>query len=552
MKKKRVLAMLLAISLIIPNVYVRADNPNDGMPGDATVISSEEIDTHDSDANDEATEEVTEDVSTEEVANEEVTTEEATTEEGNEEPKKSSFTAPVDRVDTTGIDFLSRELLVGTDDPSIFTWDTEVISEYNGIYLTRYETEDEARNAYTYYYGKADFVDANVEFLVQDEEETEMEGADLSTLNDGDDAISYLNDMEPKTVPAKTIAVIDTGINASDLVGSVSVLGGDASDDNGHGTRMYEYIKDEYPNAKILSIKAMGSDGKGQISDVYAAIQYAIESKVDIINLSISAYSVSGSDVIANVINDAVAQGIIVVGAAGNNGKNAKYFIPGGISSAIIVGACDENGAKLSDSNYGATVDYNVVSDSTSEAAARMSGIIASNDGKSKATVFTPNYSADDETSGTVSYDNGEFIIARNAPGNFESHNTEAYVKAKGLPGYGQQHTYDYYDSDGHKFDSGYDPYGSNALCIDSDSNSGLSDFEFDVPNPTISTDAELTRVLYYAVHNFSYSGAHAIVCYFLQTERGRNATNSYGGGATVYNNDGDAVTLSEAVAAGN
>ena len=549
MKKKRVLAMLLAISLIIPNAYVRADNPNDGTPGDATVISSEEIDTYDSDANDEATEEVTEDVSTEEVANEEVTTEEVTTEEENEEPKKSSFTAPVDRVDTTGIDFSSRELLVGTDDPSIFTWDTEVVSEYNGIYLTRYESEEVTKNAYTYYYGKADFVDVNVEFSVQDNEETE--GADLTNLNDGDDALSNLNDMDPETVPARTIAVIDTGINASDLVGSVSVLGGDVSDDNGHGTRMYEYIKDEYPNAKILSIKAMGSDGKGQISDVYAAIQYAIESKVDIINLSISAYSVAGSDVIENVINDAVSQGIIVVGAAGNNGKNAKYFIPGGIDSAIIVGSCDENGTKLSDSNYGATVDYNVSSDSTSEAAARMSGIIASNDGKSKAAVFTPNYSADDETSGTVSYDNGEFIIARNAPGNFESHNTEAYVKAKGLPGYGQQHTYDYYDSDGHKFDSGYDPYGSNALCIDSDSNSGLSDFEFDVPNPTISTDAELTRVLYYAVHNFPYGAAHAIVCYFLQTERGRNATNSYGGGATVYNNDGDIVTLSEAVAAG-
>ena len=519
MKKKRVLAMLLAISLIIPNVNVRADNPDDGTPGDATVISSEEV----------------------------TTEEEKTTEK--EESKESSFTTPVEDVDTTLIDFSSRELLIGTEDPSIFTWDTEVVSEYNGIYLTRYESEEVTKNAYTYYYGKADFVDVNVEFSVQDNEETE--GADLTNLNDGDDALSNLNDMDPETVPARTIAVIDTGINASDLVGSVSVLGGDASDDNGHGTRMYEYIKDEYPNAKILSIKAMGSDGKGQISDVYAAIQYAIESKVDIINLSISAYSVAGSDVIENVINDAVSQGIIVVGAAGNNGKNAKYFIPGGIDSAIIVGSCDENGTKLSDSNYGATVDYNVSSDSTSEAAARMSGIIASDDGKSKATVFTTNYSADDETSGTVSYDNGEFIIARNAPGNFESHNTESYVKAKGLPGYGQQHTYDYYDSDGHKFDSGYDPYGSNALCIDSDSNSGLSDFEFDVPNPTISTDAELTRVLYYAVHNFPYGAAHAIVCYFLQTERGRNATNSYGGGATVYNNDGDIVTLSEAVAAG-
>ena len=85
MKKKRVLAMLLAISLIIPNVNVRADNPDDGMPGDATVISSEEG----------------------------TTEEEKTTEK--EESEGASFTTPIEDVDTTLIDFSSRELLVGTD-----------------------------------------------------------------------------------------------------------------------------------------------------------------------------------------------------------------------------------------------------------------------------------------------------------------------------------------------------------------------------------------------------------------------------------------------------
>ena len=402
-RKKKLLAMLLALSMVISNLTVRADeepDPDDTVSTESaesettedaeyviydengniveatTVTPTDEETPTDKPTSEEATSEevtTTEEVTTE-VTTKEVTTEKVTTEK--EKPKEPSFTAPVDGVDTTGIDFSSRELLIGTDDPSIFTWDTEVISEYNGIYLTRYETEDEARNAYTYYYSKADFVDSNVEFSVQDEEGTE--GADLSNLNDGDDAISKINDMDPETVPAKTIAVIDTGINASDLVGSVSVIGDDPSDDNGHGTRMYEYIKDEYPSAKILSIKAMGADGKGQISDVYAAIQYAIESKVDVINLSITAYNITGSDVIENVINDAVAQGIIVIGAAGNKGKDARYYIPGSIESAVIVGSCNESGAMQSFSNYGDTVDYYIVSDSTSEAAARYSGIISS------------------------------------------------------------------------------------------------------------------------------------------------------------------------------
>ncbi|MBR6223218.1 MAG: hypothetical protein IKQ71_07255 [Lachnospiraceae bacterium] len=41
-------------------------------------------------------------------------------------------------VSTAGLDFSSKELLIGTSDSSIFTADTEVISELNGVYLTRY------------------------------------------------------------------------------------------------------------------------------------------------------------------------------------------------------------------------------------------------------------------------------------------------------------------------------------------------------------------------------------------------------------------------------
>ena len=50
------------------------------------------------------------------------------------------------------------------------------------------------------------------------------------------------------------------------------------------------------------------------------------------------------------------------------------FFVPGNIESAYIIGAADENGARITSSNYGSTVDFNVVADSTSEAAAKFSG----------------------------------------------------------------------------------------------------------------------------------------------------------------------------------
>ena len=461
-KKKKILAILLAISMVIPNVATA--NAEIGTPGDAEYVteqtdiqinndvSSEEVVEEDTSADvteeetpeeteksteditEDITEEVTEEVTTEEISTEEITTQETTTEEviteditteeaTETEGKQPTFTSPVEGVDVSGIDFSSKQLLIGTEDENIFTWDTTVISAYNGIYLTEYASEEETRNAYTYYYGKADFVDANITFMVSDDGDSkESEGspkdtADLSEINTGDDAISNLNDMDTTgTVPAGTIAVIDTGINGEGLVDSVSVIGESTSDDNGHGTRMYDIIKAEYPNAKVMSIKALGSDGKGQVSDVYAAIQYAIEKRVSVINLSISAYSTAESEVIRTVIEEAVAQGIVVVGAAGNDGKNVRYFIPGNIDSAVIVGACDGNGQKIAGSNYGSTVDYNVEADSTSEAAAKMSAIIAKNDGTNSAKIFTTDYSEEEETGEQITYENSEFVIATNDP----------------------------------------------------------------------------------------------------------------------------------------
>ena len=43
--------------------------------------------------------------------------------------------------------------------------------------------------------------------------------------------------------------------------------------------------------------------------------------------------------------------------------------MPGSVDEAYIIGAAKEDGTRLDMSNFGETVDYNVVADSTSEAA---------------------------------------------------------------------------------------------------------------------------------------------------------------------------------------
>ena len=297
-----------------------------------------------------------------------------------------------------GIDFSSCRIFAAASDPSVFTWDTTVLSEYNGIYLLSFPSEEETANAYTYYYSICDLVeaDAPVVSVAADTDEgtenairdTEQDGgsvpesADLTNVNENDDAISALNTLTESAggYSDKVIALIDTGASENDsVVERVSVIGNTVDDDNGHGDEMVGYILEEDEDALIMSVKALDASGTGHISDLYAGIEYAIASGADIINLSVSAFMTEGSEVIEQAVQDAENAGIIVVGAAGNNSRNVSYYIPGRISQVIVAGACDENGSRLRSSNYGDSVDYNVVANSTSEAAARLSGFIYKN-----------------------------------------------------------------------------------------------------------------------------------------------------------------------------
>ena len=308
-----------------------------------------------------------------------------------------------------GKDFSSCRLLIATDDESVFTWDTVILSEYNGIYLVSFEDEEKTENAYTYYYDNVEFVEPDMQVTVAsdmsdydgeeeagtEEEETEdtydeesYEDSDTEepVINNNDDAISALNKLTEEITEetaegdevTPVIALIDTGI-ASDrtVYEAVSVIGEEYEDDNGHGTDMYDLITSEDPDAQIMSIKALDGDGVCSVSDIYAAIEYAIARNVSIINLSVNAYLTEGSETISKAIDEAVSYGIIVVGAAGNNGRDAKWFVPGSVESAHIIGACDEHGERLSMSNYGETVDYYVNAESTSEAAAVFTGLVS-------------------------------------------------------------------------------------------------------------------------------------------------------------------------------
>lgn len=297
----------------------------------------------------------------------------------------------VDDVDKS--DFASKRLVVVSDKKSVFTDADKVIGQYGNIYLLQYETVKDAKDAYARLKDSVTAVEPDKDVSAATNDATTLSESteasteastetSIETSTDTSNAISALNDMDASTSVQKekgVIALIDTGVSESDnVVDRVSVID-DVLTGNGHGDKMLADILSQDEDAKILSIRAMNDNGFGTISSLVAAMEYAIDQKVDYINLSLYARTTLTTSVLEQEIIKATKAGIVVIGAAGNDGADVKDYVPGSVMEAYIIGAAKEDGTRQTLSNFGDTVDYNVVADSTSDATALFTGYVSKN-----------------------------------------------------------------------------------------------------------------------------------------------------------------------------
>jgi thermitase len=182
---------------------------------------------------------------------------------------------------------------------------------------------------------------------------------------------------------ALTVAVVDTGadVAAPDLAAKApatwSVLGNstDVSDYRGHGTFVSSLAAGSPDNgegiagfggdAKLLVVQAANADGSITDVDEAAGIVYAVDHGARIINLSFGGTSSSTTE--QNAINYAVAHGVLLVAAAGNNAASgdaplypAALLQPVGSNGqggvGLAVGATTIDGTRASFSNYGSSI----------------------------------------------------------------------------------------------------------------------------------------------------------------------------------------------------
>lgn len=188
-----------------------------------------------------------------------------------------------------------------------------------------------------------------------------------------------------KGISNVVVAVIDSGVSRShpdlnaNLVPGYDFVDGDSDPSDteyvegvevSHGTHVAGTISAVTNNGigiagvawnvKIMPIRVLGSDGTGYAVNIIEGINWAVNNGANVINLSLGLTGPkpgdSGTETFMEAIDKAIAKGVTVVAAAGNDGISTVAF-PANYPTVIAVSAIDHTGVKASYSNYGPEID---------------------------------------------------------------------------------------------------------------------------------------------------------------------------------------------------
>lgn len=160
--------------------------------------------------------------------------------------------------------------------------------------------------------------------------------------------------------------VIDTGLREShdDFTGRVGqgfdAVGGGVDDCNGHGTHVAGTVAGSTygvaPDAIVHGVRVLGCNGTGSNSGVIAGVDWVAANAIQpaVANMSLGGTPSAALD---QAISNAVADGVTMVVAAGNENQDACNVSPARESSAITVGATTRTDVRASFSNFGTCVD---------------------------------------------------------------------------------------------------------------------------------------------------------------------------------------------------
>lgn len=138
------------------------------------------------------------------------------------------------------------------------------------------------------------------------------------------------------------IAILDNGIdeNVLTLCGLSGIIqhNKEAVPNNRdlflHGTNCAIIIGHSCSNVRLYSYKILDNAGKGNVTDLKAALEWCLSNKIRLVNLSFGTTHFKDKSVIRQIVNHYANKGFIIVAATANSGYTA---FPASVSSVIGV-----------------------------------------------------------------------------------------------------------------------------------------------------------------------------------------------------------------------
>jgi len=169
------------------------------------------------------------------------------------------------------------------------------------------------------------------------------EWLDVPQLQNGGSAVP--DNEGPVVVQQSSVAVLDQS--------SVAVLDGGPYTAFGHGTMTTGLVHLVAPKSKILPLKAFTSNGTGYLSNIVAALYYAVQHQANVVNMSFDVPTSSAA--LSQAVSYANQKGVVLVAAAGNENTSAPVY-PAALNANVMGIASTTNwDARSTFSNYGNT-----------------------------------------------------------------------------------------------------------------------------------------------------------------------------------------------------
>ncbi len=170
------------------------------------------------------------------------------------------------------------------------------------------------------------------------------EWLDVPQLQNGNPSNSSQTE-QPVVVQQSSAAILDQS--------SAAILDGGPYSDFGHGTMTTGLIHLVAPTAKILPLKAFTSNGQGYLSNIVAALYYAVQHNANVVNMSFDVST--SSQALSQAISYANQSGLVLVAAAGNESTSAPVY-PAALNSSVMgIASTSDYDTRSTFSNYGNT-----------------------------------------------------------------------------------------------------------------------------------------------------------------------------------------------------